>query len=714
MSAITFSQLFSKYNRVTIPMIQRDYAQGRKNQEQVRTNFILSLAQIINGKKGNLDFIYGTVEGEDFIPLDGQQRLTTLFLLYWLSASREERQEREYSFLKKFSYQTRLNSKYFCERLVEHTSDKYDPNKYTSIRKHILDQKWFRLDWEEDPTVDGMLRMLDCLNDKFYPNTEDISPIWDKLENICFFCYNIEDLGLTDDIYIKMNSRGKPLTEFEHFKAALDKATSSRLADEIDGEYTQLMWQLGNNSEYTASERNKNINFLPNVDSYLLNFFRAVNRIHCLSKDGSEPDDNPMEWISSWRSWIDLIEKAFDCYLSPEAEGVFERFFTDNAQNSKKINIDGPFKILDEICINGLSKASYQELIWFYSIILYLNHNRKFKNNSDLYIQETEIRRRLRILRNLLKNSENELRATRMPVIFSEVESLILYGDLSTGKNGFNDVQLNEELEKLEYVKNEPILEDSIAFIENHELLLGSLRTIGWKKPELFESFSEAFAEYSINSCLLTRAILTCGDFSYEEDSTYSRQRIGVGPKGSKALWREIFRTKDSRISKVLQDFLENYLSQKEKGESHLNILENMIKKYSPISFSDINYYIVKYPEILSHSQFGKFILDKGPYKMGLMALNSKLRPGHFWSTINLAIYHNWHPDENQKKLQLGNNGDFLYVEDCDFYLNCTTEKIEKYQLNSDGSYGLISQDSVKHIDRDVVRYVLTDVLPNL
>ena len=30
-------------------------------------------------------------------------------------------------------------------------------------------------------------------------------------------------MGLTDELYIKMNSRGKPLTQFEHFKAELER-----------------------------------------------------------------------------------------------------------------------------------------------------------------------------------------------------------------------------------------------------------------------------------------------------------------------------------------------------------------------------------------------------------------------------------------------------------------------------------------------------------
>lgn len=58
-------------------------------------------------------------------------------------------------------------------------------------------------------------------------------------------------MKLTDDIYIKMNSRGKPLTDFEHFKAELlkvmrsendDEATAKRIGLKIDREWTDLLW----------------------------------------------------------------------------------------------------------------------------------------------------------------------------------------------------------------------------------------------------------------------------------------------------------------------------------------------------------------------------------------------------------------------------------------------------------------------------------------
>lgn len=85
---------FWKYlldNRVMIPILQRDYAQGRPDKGPLRKNFLASLKQamddnLLDGRHMILDFIYGSVENETMLPLDGQQRLTTLWLLHWFVA----------------------------------------------------------------------------------------------------------------------------------------------------------------------------------------------------------------------------------------------------------------------------------------------------------------------------------------------------------------------------------------------------------------------------------------------------------------------------------------------------------------------------------------------------------------------------------------------------------------------------------------------------
>src|SRR5437773_11386083 len=94
-SQIIYKQLLRRHEFIRIPMIQRDYAQGRPAEGEVRTEFLGALEGALRRPADdpslplNLDFIYGSVEGQQetrFYPLDGQQRLTTLFLLHWYLA----------------------------------------------------------------------------------------------------------------------------------------------------------------------------------------------------------------------------------------------------------------------------------------------------------------------------------------------------------------------------------------------------------------------------------------------------------------------------------------------------------------------------------------------------------------------------------------------------------------------------------------------------
>ena len=80
----SFWNVLTQY-KIEIPKIQRDYAQGRSD-EKTKTLVNIFLTDIRKALDGgepiNLDFVYGKVTDSTLIPIDGQQRLTTLFLLH--------------------------------------------------------------------------------------------------------------------------------------------------------------------------------------------------------------------------------------------------------------------------------------------------------------------------------------------------------------------------------------------------------------------------------------------------------------------------------------------------------------------------------------------------------------------------------------------------------------------------------------------------------
>ena len=284
--------------KISIPIIQRDYAQGRidPDVERVRDRFLESLYNAVTDKPITLDFIYGDIDENGIMtPLDGQQRLTTLFLLHWYAAKKEGIPEEKYQFLKNFSYETRYSARYFCKELID-----FNPTLTSGLSEEIIDQAWFPLDWKKDPTINSMLVMLNAIDKKF----GKVAGLWEKLVNhsITFYFLPIKDMGLTDELYIKMNSRGKPLTMFEHFKAELereirnyDEHAADRVISKIDCTWTDLLWRYRNGDSETAED---NI-----IDDEFLHYFRFVCDVICY-KEGESPQGNSNDEFS-------LLQKYF-------------------------------------------------------------------------------------------------------------------------------------------------------------------------------------------------------------------------------------------------------------------------------------------------------------------------------------------------------------------------------------------------------------------
>jgi uncharacterized protein with ParB-like and HNH nuclease domain len=114
---------------IEIPIIQRDFAQGRVNKVKVRSDFLERLKSALIDNPVELDFVYGSEENNLFLPLDGQQRLTTLFLLHWFIANKERGLlekvilEDVRNRLAKFTYETRSSSREFCHELIHKSVD---------------------------------------------------------------------------------------------------------------------------------------------------------------------------------------------------------------------------------------------------------------------------------------------------------------------------------------------------------------------------------------------------------------------------------------------------------------------------------------------------------------------------------------------------------------------------------------------------------------
>ena len=381
MSQTTFWNLL-KENKIEIPIIQRDYAQGREGKEYLRQTFLESLKNALDKNEVlKLDFVYGSTENGALQPLDGQQRLTTLWILHWYIAMRAGKLHEAGAALKKFTYETRISSREFCEELCKESHFKdYRLCKYRITckplekcpRKSIVDfitsQTWFYSSWKQDPTIQSMLRMLGGTQKKCKGGTDipdgieevfgessDFEKYWEKLESdnapIVFYYLPLKDFGLSDDLYIKMNGRGKQLTNFENFKADLvgyiqekaneDETWEKFLQSEnnvgipikLDTEWTDIFWQ-----NKTGDGKIDEIYFVF-LNRYFLHYAIAnleANENSAIWKlYGYESNDSALSYDKGFQMYADVIDKS----ENKDTQQENPQIETSQEQDSPKRNL---------------------------------------------------------------------------------------------------------------------------------------------------------------------------------------------------------------------------------------------------------------------------------------------------------------------------------------------------------------------------------------
>lgn len=447
---LSLIDFFKKYSRIEIPKIQRDYAQGRENESEVADRFLNKIFECLKYSTDlELDFIYGSVDKVDNVDknvvylLDGQQRVTTLFLLYWYIALKEDKYK-EIECLTKFTYSTRVSSREFCQNIINHiknikqyydeTSKDDDKVKLCNI---IKDFYWFTN--ENDPTIKAMLNMIDKIDEKYNEITKDNNSIklFDNLEKIQFYFLPLEDFKLTDEIYLKMNARGKPLTSFENFKALLEDFFKDKIDEDILQQYKIK------------------------IDTSWVNF------IWILTKDYKKVDDLFMKLFSFifemlYYSQIEIVEDTRKLQIEKSNLKLFELFFSHIGDKEKKEyinklienenykittsneNINFIINIFD--ILSSLGKCKLETL--FNDIFYYNNES---ENDEDKYNKICTFDNNL----NVFNNDDNlfEFTTIRKRILIFSVFKILNYEYLKNKENIIDNIK-NTYFNKLRLIRN--------------------------------------------------------------------------------------------------------------------------------------------------------------------------------------------------------------------------------------------------------------------
>lgn len=277
-----------------------------------------------------------------------------------------------------------------------------------SVSGLLEDQSWFFLHWRLDPTIQGLLTMLDAIHGRFRTSEGLYARLVDK-DNpaITFHLLPLEHFGLSDDLYIKMNARGKPLTAFETFKARFEELLKElfptgtrRIGDaafpvptfferRMDTQWTDFFWNHGHET----------------FDDAVLNLIWALIRI---SLDPAKPrfatDTTALGnrslgagfTVFHDRGWLtacfadhlmDLLE-AWSAGGGGLALQLPDARYFDEAACFKR-------------AIEAPSALTYLELVQFSAFVAYLTHYRNA-------ISKGELQQWMRVIRNLAANSDIE------------------------------------------------------------------------------------------------------------------------------------------------------------------------------------------------------------------------------------------------------------------------------------------------------------------
>ncbi len=432
---------------IYIPRIQRDYAQGRPDDatKQIRDKFVEDIFDsLVNykqtGKILDVNFIYGNIETEDgkrrFIPIDGQQRLTTLFLLHWYFAVYSGKIESDPDVkrrLLQFQYETRNVTGKFCRNLTEYVRiDLKSLVANKTVSGAIKNYYWFFSDFENDSSVRGMLVMIDAIHEKAkeYENSGvNLDFVFDLLSSeeapIRFLYLNIDDVGLTDSIYIKMNARGKALTHFENFKAQLrnylsgDEGFANEFIDNINGKWSEFFWNPIYRRTIKDPTTGKDV-LETTFDSQMMKFFRFCMMMdYIVNLDNSIVTNNQKGIRDDLR---ELIREQDYSFTSRLFKDEFKNVYSLKSPNPvlgintfKRINI-----LMNVLCTRQLSTGSI-----------------KFVDDSEYgksYIDEVRAFRRL-----IGISDERALSNEEQVILFAEYAFLIKYAN--------DDYSFNKEIE---------------------------------------------------------------------------------------------------------------------------------------------------------------------------------------------------------------------------------------------------------------------------
>lgn len=624
----TLKELLDKYS-VVIPQLQRDYAQGRDEAKELRERFLSQILRVLRREKGrlNLDFVYGYDKALSpnhhpiFYPLDGQQRLTTLWLLHWyLLPSESVAEEREW--LLRFSYRTRSSSTRFCQLLVEYAV--VDGSRLDVAA--IKDQPWYRQSYNADATIAAMLGTLRTIKELVAPG-ERVA-LWERLCHQRALTFDVidikgEEFRLTDELYIKMNARGKQLTSFECYKADLTRALREIGEQDVPCCYKEKPLSYADYFAFKVDNEWLDLFYhgeIDGLDERMYGFIQNIAKL-CFFLDPENAKKN-VDAFTYWDS-VNVFSRRDNAYRLISILDLFERiqakqplrdFFATLTPSIRFLEENGeeaPASVKD-LFRESCDKNASVNLV----LLLALSH---YMEKYQLVEATEELQDYLRVLRNLLWGErqrdkmryQSNVRINSLLTYWGWIEPLASREQVLDAIKNSGEVFSKKLHQRVDFILKYPELKPLIGELEDHPLLAGQLGIFDLdldanefkRQAEAFKQiFDVAFYAPKHTSKLIIRALVASGYPGVQGKNVWGGYR-DTWFFGGNGRWSTVLSIKEyeqSEQRKAIRQLLSQFAGGTGDTKERLQRIIDAYLESEDAKRRGWRYYFVKYPEFYS------------------------------------------------------------------------------------------------------------------
>ncbi len=524
----TLSELFSGNRRIIIPDLQRDYCWGNAahtdEKKELVSGFVDNLINQFDSKSTtnlNLGLIYGYEAPETHIQLcDGQQRITTLFLLIgMLNRKTKDNVFRQY-LISDFElhddkepylqYSIRESSLYFLSDLV----DKFflDKSEEKDVET-IYTSNWFFNEYKCDPSITSMLKALKVIELKLDDMIKACGDDWAKefgeflISKLTFMYYDMENRQNGEETYVIINTTGEPLSATQNLKPLVINApiNENYSGNNEDGDQRMLSQDWEEIETWFWQNRCKKNNN-DTADAGFNEFLRWITIINLPSKKDC------IEFLSK-KNYIFPVENISFKKIYGYWRCV--RFLFDEWKWNEFLGKEllSPQKMDDKTS----PRITLKECFYLLPLIAYCYRRLEYDDENvggNIKSDDRNILRLYKFLHNLCRTDNIDKNANDL--IFDAIQIgqnvsdiiEIVNGEMknSSGKTIpiSNMILTNEEREKLKILEENPDIRDKVEQSfwdvqdENYKIWAGEIMPIiAWSKKGLEERFDlELFEVY--------------------------------------------------------------------------------------------------------------------------------------------------------------------------------------------------------------------------